>query len=82
MKHDLDTALDQCLVNLRGGMDIESCLAQYPEDARELRPLLQLVTQVGRVIIPASTSAARAAGQEHMLTALTRTSIPVWAMPG
>ncbi len=72
MKHDLDSALDQCLVNLRGGMDVESCLAQYPEDAHDLRPLLQLVTQVGRVIIPASTSAARAAGQEQMLTALTR----------
>ena len=41
MKYDLDTALDQCLVDLRGGMDVESCLEQYPEYAHELRPLLQ-----------------------------------------
>jgi hypothetical protein len=72
MRHDLDTALDQCLSWLRDGMSIEDCLASYPEYANQLRPLLELAAQVGRVITPASSAAARAAGEQRMLTALAR----------
>jgi hypothetical protein len=72
MRHDLDTALDQCLSWLRDGMSIEDCLASYPEYASQLRPLLELAAQVGRVITPASSAAARAAGEQRMLTALAR----------
>jgi hypothetical protein len=72
MRHDLDTALDQCLVWLRNGMGIEDCLASYPEYANQLRPLLELAAQVGRVIAPASSAAARAAGEQRMLTALAQ----------
>jgi hypothetical protein len=72
MRHDLETALDQSLDHLRGGMDIESCLQLYPEYSEDLRPLLELVTQVGRVITPASSAAAREAGQELVLATAAR----------
>jgi hypothetical protein len=72
MKHDVEAALDQCLVWLRSGTGIEDCLARYPEYADELRPLLLLVADVGRVLTPASSAAARAAGQERMLAALAQ----------
>jgi len=72
MRHDFDTALDQCLTWLRGGMGIEECLASYPEYANQLRPLLELAIQVGRVITPASSTAARAAGEQRMLTAFAQ----------
>jgi hypothetical protein len=70
MRHDFDTALDQCLTWLRGGMGIEECLASFPEYANQLRPLLELAIQVGRVITPASSTVARAAGEQRMLAAL------------
>jgi len=72
MRHNLDTALDQCLTWLRGGMAIEDCLASYPEYANQLRPLLELATQVGRVITPASSATARADGEQRMLAALAQ----------
>jgi hypothetical protein len=72
MRHDLDTALDQCLTWLRDGMGIEECLVSYPEYANQLRPLLEMAAQVGRVITPASSSAARAAGEQRMLAAFAQ----------
>jgi hypothetical protein len=72
MRHDRDTALDQCLAWLRAGNDIEGCLEHYPEYAEELRPLLTLVVEVGRVTIPAVPATARAAGERRMLAAFAR----------
>jgi hypothetical protein len=70
MRHDIDTALDQCLIWLRSGLDIESCLARYPEYANELRPLLEMVAHLGHVIAPPASATARAAGEQRMLAAL------------
>lgn len=53
-------------------MGIEDCLASYPEYANQLRPLLELAAQVGRVITPASSATARTAGEQRMLTALAQ----------
>jgi hypothetical protein len=72
MRHDLDTALDRCLALLRDGESIEGCLGRYPEYADELRPLLELVIQVGQVITPAPSPTARAAGERRMLDALAQ----------
>jgi hypothetical protein len=69
MRHDRDTALDQCLACLRAGVDIEGCLERYPEYAEELRPLLMLAVDVGRVTIPAVPAMARAAGERRTLAA-------------
>jgi hypothetical protein len=72
MRPDFDNVLDQCLAWLRDGAGIDDCLAAYPEYADELRPLLELVAQVGRVLTPAAPAAVRAAGEQRMLAALAQ----------
>jgi hypothetical protein len=72
MRHDLDTALDRCLTLLRSGEDIESCLRRYPEYSRQLRPLLEMAVQVGRVVSPVPSEVARADGEQRMLSALAQ----------
>ena len=40
MTNDLYQALQQCIRLARSGVPMEECLAQYPEYASELKPLL------------------------------------------
>lgn len=43
----LDSVLDACLHDLQAGkITVEECLAQYPEAAEELKPLLRLAEQL------------------------------------
>ena len=72
MRHEVEAALDQCLERMRGGAAVETCLSRYPEYANELRPLLETVTQVGRVLTPPASRTARAEGQEQMRAALAK----------
>ncbi len=74
MKHDLEEALDQSLSWLQEGLDVEACLARYPAYARQLRPLLEVALDLKQVRTPEPGAAARAAGEERMLAALTRAS--------
>jgi hypothetical protein len=37
-------ALADCLEAMRGGVEMEACLAMYPQYRGELRPLLQIAT--------------------------------------
>jgi hypothetical protein len=38
---DLATILDDCVHRMRGGESVEDCLADYPEQAAELAPMLR-----------------------------------------
>jgi hypothetical protein len=42
MDERLMTYLDDCLASLRSGESLERCVARYPEQAKELRALLQI----------------------------------------
>jgi len=42
MAKGIETALDECLACLERGVDLEICLARYPQLQGELRPILQL----------------------------------------
>ncbi|MCL7452090.1 MAG: hypothetical protein M8467_03470 [Anaerolineae bacterium] len=72
MRDEVEAALDQCLKWMRAGMPVEACLARYPEYAKDLRPLLEMVPQIGRVLTPPASRAARAEGQKRMLATLER----------
>ena len=72
MKPDLAAALDDCLSSMRAGVDLQACLMRYPERADELRPLLQMATDIGAVRTPAPPDATRLAGRQRMLAALAR----------
>jgi hypothetical protein len=45
---NIDRLLDICLDRLNAGEDIEHILADYPDDAAKLRPLLQTAVQTSR----------------------------------
>jgi len=43
MSKDLDKLLDKCIDRMNEGESLEECLASYPEQAKELEPLLRAV---------------------------------------
>jgi hypothetical protein len=43
--HDFDTILDECLERVFSGESVDTCLAAYPDEADELRPLLETVLE-------------------------------------
>lgn len=45
---DFETALDNCLQRLGRGEPVEACLQRYPEQAAELKPLLEAAGRVRR----------------------------------
>jgi len=57
---------------MRRGCEMQQCLNRYPEYAAELRPLLETVVRVGRVLTPPAMEEARVAGRERMLAALAK----------
>jgi hypothetical protein len=66
--------LDQCISEVLAGASVEECVARYPQQADELRPLLNvavLLTQVGQA---EGTAAAKARGKQRLLAALARES--------
>jgi ferric-dicitrate binding protein FerR (iron transport regulator) len=83
MRRPLRELLDECLARtLSGEATAEECLQLYPEQADELRPLLEAATDVRQAQVPACDPAAYAAGKRRMLEALAsrplpaRTSVP------
>lgn len=48
---DMVTALDECIVDLENGLDVDTCLARFPELREELAPLLMTSQSVARADI-------------------------------
>ncbi len=75
MNDRLQEALDVCLGRLRQDGDIERCLAQYPELAHELRPLLELAGKLlAARIDPPPSPDGLARQRERLLSALASDS--------
>ena len=71
MKRDLSAALDEALILLETGQaTLEECLDGYPEQAVDLRPLLEIALELSGVPSPTSSPAALTAGRQRMLDAL------------
>lgn len=69
----LSEALDQCLSRLRAGDTVEACLADYPELAAALRPLLaQSAVLLDQRAAPLPPSAGLAVGRARFLEAAAR----------
>jgi hypothetical protein len=70
-ERELRDALDKCLTLLtEERVTLEGCLARYPEQAAELRPLLEMAMAVRQVAPPEPSPVAVAAGRERMLQAV------------
>jgi hypothetical protein len=72
MNSDFEIALDHCLNRLCQGDNLQSCLERYPRHAEELRPLLEVALDLGRVATPPPAMAVRAAGKQRMLRAVEK----------
>ncbi len=72
MNLDFNAALDECLRQLRAGVELQTCLARYPQYARQLRPLLELAADLYAVAPPSPSPVARAAGRHRMLDAFEK----------
>jgi len=69
-QNKLEEILDLCLARLKAGENLESCLADYPAYAEELRPLLMTATDIRALPQPQARPAAVRQGRERMLAAL------------
>ena len=46
MEQDIELLLDNCISEIRNGKSIDECIAEYPQYASQLRPLLHLVQKI------------------------------------
>lgn len=87
MDTKLADRLDDCLVMLGQGWTVDQCLARYPEDAAELRPLLQAATAAHEALASeAMPLAAQARVQTRVMAAwdaapASRAPWLSWLMP-
>jgi hypothetical protein len=66
MNNELEEILDSCLYQIEiDGSNIDECVARYPEQAEQLKPLLRAATRLasGREVIPDPSYQARARTQ-------------------
>lgn len=66
---DFQSILDQCIGRIQAGESIKRCLADYPEMADELSPLLALSSDLVEIEPLTSTSQAVSAGRDAMFAA-------------
>ena len=73
MRDSFETILDTCIFRIKGGeTDVQGCLAQYPEYADQLRPLLDTAAYLMDAPEAHPSSEAVARGQERLMLALER----------
>ncbi len=81
----LDSIIDECIDRLQRGESLEACLANYPDQAEVLRPVLAAAEQLAVIEIPASRQLALDAGRQRMLAAFDAKSAAVpranWIKP-
>jgi hypothetical protein len=63
MNMEMTTILDDCLARLQAGASIADCLAQHPEAATELAPMLAAASQLSRLAVPTLSDAQRLRGK-------------------
>ena len=70
MSKDLNTLLDKCIDRMNEGESLEECLASYPEQAEELRPLLQATYNIRDACSPIPGATAKSAVRQRLDAAL------------
>ncbi|WP_353715093.1 DUF4382 domain-containing protein [Dehalogenimonas sp. 4OHTPN] len=85
MTKDFNTILDECLDRVTRGEGIETCIADYPEQAAELRPLVEAAARLQSSQFTPSANAKRQArlrfheALDHRRRKLFWTRVPAWA---
>ncbi|MEW6406070.1 MAG: DUF5667 domain-containing protein [Chloroflexota bacterium] len=65
--NDFYDVLENCLEALEGGADLESVLARYPEQADELRPILDASVAARNMAVPGPSAEAMRRGRAKVL---------------
>lgn len=65
--NEFESLFENCLARLQHGEDLEIILAEHPEQAAALRPLLQTVINLQALPIPAPVPAKRNPARAHFL---------------
>lgn len=77
MSRKIDTILAECLTALENGATVEQCLRRYPQEAEELRPLLEMWAALQQVPpAPTPHPAVIAHGKARMFEAVERRFAP------
>lgn len=69
MPEELAQILDRCIDRLNAGEKLEACLADYPQYADQLRPLLQAMSQTKEAYAFAPSASAKAAARQRFIAA-------------
>jgi hypothetical protein len=67
-----DAILDACLSRLAVGDSVDACLERYPQQADQLKPLLEAAVALRALPVPEPGGAAVEAGRQRMLAAYRR----------
>ncbi len=91
MNKDLDILLDKCIDRMNEGDSLEECLASYPEQAKELEPLLRAIWDVRDACSPMPRATAKSVVRRRLDAALVnsdrrlqerqRRTMPLFAWP-
>jgi uncharacterized cupredoxin-like copper-binding protein len=91
MSKDLDILLDKCIDRMNQGDSLEECLASYPEQAKELEPLLRAIWGVRDACSPIPSATAKSVTRRRLDAALVdadrrfqerqRRTMPLFAWP-
>jgi uncharacterized membrane protein (DUF485 family) len=70
MINDFDRILDECIDRINRGESIDSCLANYPDLAEQLRPLLEIIFKARDTYSFVPSRSTKRAARERFNTAL------------
>ena len=76
MAKEFDVILDECIDRLNHGETLESCLADYPEQADQLKPVLLAVTRVKDTLTFTPSDNALRSGRQRLYAALDKKHQP------
>jgi hypothetical protein len=72
MTEEFAQILDRCIDRLNAGETLEACLADYPQDADQLRPLLQAMSQTREAYAFTPSASAKATARQRFTAAWQR----------
>jgi len=82
MEAKIDEILQECLENLEKGKSLDDCLAQYPDEADELAPLLQTALESRRHFAIEMDDATRARLRGRVMGEWERKQAKQWNFAG
>src|SRR5512136_1144356 len=87
MAENIDRILDECIDRINRGESLERCLADYPQLAGQIEPLLRTMIQTQTTYRFTPSDDAQRAGRQRLYAALEKRRNPpfwrqVFARPG